>query len=62
LANLGAAMPALPDRTSWLTLDDANEAAVRAWKEKKISTEPGRKQSSPEMTTLGDISVEIEAS
>ena len=61
LANLGAAMPALPDRTRWLTLEDANEAAVDAWRDSHPVIKPGSaKQPELQTTAIGDLSVEIE--
>ena len=54
-------MPALPDRTRWLTLEDANEAAVDAWKDSHPIIKPGSgKQPELQTTAIGDLSIEIE--
>jgi hypothetical protein len=62
---MGAAMPVPPNRTNWLTLDDANEAAQDAYKEKQgrsQDTSAAAKNNKVQTTAMGDLSIEVEVS
>lgn len=57
-------MPPRPDRTSWLNLNDANEAAKEAYKEKQpTGSRPSQEGGANVQTTaVGDLSIEVEVS
>ena len=56
-------MPSVKDRTRWLTLEDANEAAKDAWMEKQAETKPSQDgRANVKTTAVGDLSIEVEVS